>query len=79
MSEPFGKRNRRTVTKPFAKPRTHKASTKSNVDNKVYVYVSPALSCSLPSLATPSQSSAGLLDKRGEIHSRKRSQLPLGH
>jgi hypothetical protein len=40
MSEPFGKRNRRTVTKPpFAKARTHKASPKSRMDNKVFVYV----------------------------------------
>jgi hypothetical protein len=44
MSEPFGKRNRRIVTKPpFAKPRTHKAPPKSRVDNKVYVYVAGAI------------------------------------
>ena len=40
MSEPFGKRNRRIVTKPpLAKSRTYKAPTKSKADSRVYVYV----------------------------------------
>ena len=40
MSEPFGKRNRRTVNKPpLARSRMYKTSTKSEVGRKVYVYV----------------------------------------